>query len=270
VFDFGDPVLESLNPSSSRTQSLNHPMARSLDRPMARFFQFDYNAGSGPVEMLRHLPSWIVIPGLLLAANLGAAADGQKDKPPATYSIPLPPRPDFSAFAWIIGDWAGYSTTPQAKKEAQGTVHLTLSYTLDKRFVLVNEEVSLPAGQDAPAQRESWMGFVSASPSGSGFVMRAFSSTGFITDYHVTITNTEVRFDPQGGPNPPPGWLFRRVITRLGPGYFGETVQVAPPGKEFFDYYTAKLTQVIEPKSSPPPFVPNSSGKPQLEFRLDL
>ena len=234
------------------------------DDPMARFFQFDYNSASGPVEMLRHPPLWIVISTLSLAVNPGAMRGAQKDKAPATYDIPLPPRPDFSAFSWIIGDWAGYSTTPQAKKEDQGSVHLTLSYTLDKRFVLVSEDVSLPAGQNAPAQRESWTGFISAGPSGSGFMMRAFSSTGFMTDYHVTVTDTEVRFDPQGGPNPPPGWLFRRVITRLGPGYFGETVQVAPPGKAFFDYYTAKLTQVIEPKPNPPPFpLPSASGKPQ-------
>ena len=214
--------------------------------------------------MLRQLSSWITIPALLLAANSATAGGGQKDKAPATYSIPLPPRPDFSPFSWIIGDWAGYSTTPQASKEAQGSVHLTLSYTLDKRFILVQEELSLPGGQSAPAQRESWMGFLSASPSGSGFVMRSFSSTGFITNYRVAVTDSELRFDPEGGPNPPPGWLFRRVITRLGPGYFGETVQVAPPGKEFFDYYMAKLTQVIEPKPNPPPFpLPGAPAKPQ-------
>jgi len=213
--------------------------------------------------MLRQPPSWIVVAAVPLAVNLCAAAGAQKDNEPATYSIPLPPRPDFSAFAWIIGNWAGYSTTPQASKEAQGSVHLTLSYTLDKRFILVQEEVSLPGGKNAPAQRESWMGFVGSGSSGSGFVMRAFSSTGFMTVYHVTVTDTELRFDPEGGPNPPPGWLFRRVITRLGPGYFAETVMVSPTGKQFFDYYTAKLTQVIEPKSSPSTLpAPGPSSRP--------
>ena len=217
-------------------------------------------------EMFRHLSSSFVIPALLLAAHSGAAASAQKDKAPATYSIPLPPRPDFSPFAWIIGDWAGFTTTLQAGKEHQGGVHLTLSYTLDKRFVLVTEDVSLPASQSAPAQRESWMGLVSASPSGSGFVMRSFSSTGFMTEYHVTVTDSEVCFDPEGGANPPPGWLFRRVITRLGNGYLGESVQVAPPGKGFFEYYSAKLNQAIEPKSSPPPLpMPSPSGKSRTE-----
>jgi hypothetical protein len=202
-------------------------------------------------EMLCQQPSWIAIAALLLAASPSPAAGAQKDKGPASYSIPLPPRPDFSPFTWIIGDWAGFSTTPHASKEAQGSVHLTISYTLDRRFLRVDEEISLPAGQAAPAQHETWMGLVGAGLSGSGFVMRSFSSTGFMTNYQVTVTDNAVRFDPEGGPNPPPGWLFRRVITRLGPGYFGETVQVAPPGKGFFDYYTAKLTQVIQPKSSP-------------------
>lgn len=216
--------------------------------------------------MLRQRPSWIVIPALLVFVGARPVVGAQKEKGPATYSIPLPPRPDFSPFAWIMGDWAGFTHTPQAAKDAQGDVHLTISLTLDKRFLLVTEDVSLPAGQTAPEEHESWMGLVSPSPSGPGFVMRSFSSTGFMTEYHVSVTNSEVRFDPEGGPNPPPGWLFRRVITRLSPGYFGETVQVAPPGKDFFDYYTAKLTQVIQPKSSPPPLpLPSPSGKSKQE-----
>jgi hypothetical protein len=216
-------------------------------------------------EMIYHVSPRIMLSSLLLVASLSAPVGAQKDKPPAIYSIPLPARPDFSAFAWIIGDWAGYTATPQSGKEAQGSVHLAVSYTLDRRFVLVREDVTLPPTQSAPAQRESWMGLVSASPSGSGFVMRSFSSTGFLTDYHVTVTETEVRFDPEGGPNPPPGWLFRRVLMRLGPGYLGETVQVAPPGKEFFEYYTAKLNQAIQPQSSPAPPGPSPSGRPKSQ-----
>ena len=209
--------------------------------------------GSG---MLRYY--WIVILALSLPPGLLTAEGRRGDKHPATYSIPLPPRPDFSALEWIIGDWAGHTVDSRTGKETEGTVHLTLGYALDKRFIKITEDVSLPAGNLAPAVHENWVGFLSASTSGTGFTLRTFSSTGFITAYHVSATETEIRFDPEGGANPPPGWLFRRVISRLGPGYFGETVEVAPPGGAFFAYFTCKLTEVLKPKSPSP--APASSG----------
>ena len=199
--------------------------------------------------MTRHLLLGTVISALLIASPRGIAQAGAgagKGKQPATYTIPLPCKPDFSALDWLIGDWAG----PMTGKGAQGDVHLTLSYTLDKRFVLIKEEVSLPAGQRAPAAHETWMGFLGANPSGPGFTLDAFSSTGFITRYHVSAAADQVRFEPEGGANPPPGWLFRREITQLGPGSFSETVRIAPPGGSFFAYYSAKLTPVIVPRAS--------------------
>jgi hypothetical protein len=194
---------------------------------------------------------------------LGAAQkDKPQDKPPATYSIPLPPRPDFSPLDWLIGDWAGHTTDPTGK-ETQGDVHLTVSYALDKRFLLLREEVSLPAGTSAPAVHETWTGFLSADSFAAGFILRTFSSTGFITQYHVTAGDARVSFDPQGGPNPPPGFLFRRVISRLGPGFFAEKVEVAPPDSPFFAYYNARLTQVLEPKPTAPPAAAVSPAPPK-------
>ncbi|HEV2424479.1 MAG TPA: hypothetical protein VGZ29_06605 [Terriglobia bacterium] len=190
---------------------------------------------------------------LLLAAGPVLTARQKKDKPPPTYDIPLPARPDFSPFAWLIGDWAGHATDPATGKETSGIVHLTISYVLDKRFLLFREEVSLPAGKMAPALHEVWTGFLNANPAGSGFVLRTFSSTGFISQYHVTVNDDHATFDPQGGANPPPGFLFRRTIARLGPGFFSEKVEVAPPGGAFFPYYGAKLTAVLEPKPAEPP-----------------
>jgi hypothetical protein len=60
----------------------------------------------------------------------------------------------------------------------------------------------------------------------------------------VTVDGPEIRLTPEGGEQPPPGWLFRRVIHRTGVEEFTEHVQVAPPTKGFFDYYTAELTRV--------------------------
>jgi hypothetical protein len=194
---------------------------------------------------------------LLSTGSLFAAA--QKDKAPTTYDIPLPPRPDFSPFAWLIGEWAGHTVDPSNGKDTEGVVHLTLSYTLDKRFLLVHEEISLPAGKTAPALHEQWTGFLSSDPGGAGFVLRTFSSTGFISQYHATVGDDRVTFDPQGGANPPPGFLFRRVIVRLAPAFFSESVDVAPPGGAFFPYYGAKLTAVLEPK---PAALPAASPKP--------
>jgi hypothetical protein len=191
----------------------------------------------------------------LFSSVLRGAPYPESGKQPATYTIPLPPKPDFSALAWLIGEWAGHT----AGKDSQGDVHLSVSYSLDQRFVLIREEVSLPAGKTTPAVHETWMGFLGPDPSRTGYRLQAYSSTGFITLYYVTAGLDEVRFDPEGGANPPPGWLFRRRITRLGPGFFSDTVEVAPPGGAFFEYYSAKLTQVIEPKpaatkpATPPP-----------------
>jgi hypothetical protein len=188
---------------------------------------------------------------LLIAA--GFAFAGQKDKAPPTYDIPLPARPDFSVLDWLVGEWVGHTVDASTGKETPGDVHLTISYTLDKRFLLVHEDISLPAGKTAPALHEVSTGFLSADRVGTGFVLRVFSSTGFISEYHVTAGGDRVTFDPQGGPDPPPGFLFRRLILRLGPGSFSETVEVAPPGRAFFPYYAARLGQVLETRPATPP-----------------
>jgi len=222
---------------------------------------FDYNGGRGPAEaktpgfvaeipspMDHHRSSLIAASFVLvlLTGPVPRSAYPAADKQPVTYSIPLPPKPDFSALAWLIGDWAGHTTG----KGSEGDVHLTLSYSLDQRFVLMKEEVSLPPGKASPAVHETRMGFLGPDPLRPGYRLQSYSSTGFITLYHVTAGPDEVRFDPEGGANPPPGWLFRRRITRLGPGSFSDKVEVAPPGGTFFEYYSAKLTRVIEPKPS--------------------
>ena len=200
---------------------------------------------------------------LLLVSGLPAALAARRDKQPTIYTIPLPPKPDFSSLDWIMGNWAGPATVVGPGKTAAGTVHLTDTYALGRRYVQVREDVSLPADGAAPAVQEAWVRNLSPDPSGAGITLRSFSSTGFITQYHVTVHGSQLRFDPEGGPNPPPGWLFRRVISRLGPGYFGETVEVAPPGQAFFHYYDAKLTQVLEsPPSAPAPATPKPAGTP--------
>lgn len=202
---------------------------------------------------------WLVLLLVMAASPAGAA---QKNKKPATYTIPLPARPDFSALDWMIGEWAGHPTDPKTGKEREGTLHLTLSYALDKRFVRIGEEVELPAGDSYPAVHEAWSGFIGASASGQGFTMRAFSSTGFITQYHVTASASQLRFDPEGGANPPPGWLFRRTISRIGPEYFEDAVEAAPPGGAFFSYYSGKLTSVLQAPSPASSSTPPPAAKP--------
>lgn len=96
------------------------------------------------------------------------------------------------------------------------------------------------------------MGILSPSPEGAGFILRVFSSTGFMTRYRMTSDGAELHWNPEGGEAPPPGWLFRRTWARTGPDEFSETVQVAPPGKAFFDYFTAKFARVTAPAKSNP------------------
>lgn len=180
---------------------------------------------------------------LALLCVLGGPAVRGKEKPPAVYTIPVPPKPDFSLLDWLVGEWTGKTTG----RGAQGEIRLSVTLALEKRFMVLREEASLAAGKTVPASRESWMGILGANSSGPGFFLRAFSSTGFITYYRVTVEGTEIRFNPEGGEQPPPGWLFRRVLQRSGDAEMNEAVEAAPPGKAFFNYYSAKLTRTSKP-----------------------
>ena len=189
---------------------------------------------------------------LLLAficAMTGAILAG-KDKPPVQYKIPIPTPPDFSTLDWLQGQWTGKTLSNGAPGEA----HLSVSPDLEKHFLVLRGDVSLPATPTVPALKESWMGILSPSPDGVGFILRVFASTGFMTRYRLTVDGAELHLNPEGGEAPPPGWLFRRIWVRTGPDEFSETVQVAPPGKAFFDYFTAKFARVTAPAK---PATPN-------------
>jgi len=152
----------------------------------------------------------------VLAATLAAPLAGlraAKDKPAATYTIPLPPPPDFSPLEWLVGEWKGTTTGRGAK----GEVHLSVELALDKKFMIFREDLSFPSTATAPATHESWLGVMSGSRPASTFILRVFSSTGFVTRYHVSVEGSEIRFDPDGGEPAPPGWLFRRAIQRSSP-----------------------------------------------------
>jgi hypothetical protein len=198
---------------------------------------------------MKEFPSaWVrvLIPALIFVffcATLDA-----KDKPPAQYQIPVPAAPDFSALDWLQGRWTGRTLPPSPP----GDLQLTVSTDLEKHFVVLRGEVSLSATPTVPASKESWMGIVSSE--GSNFILRMFSSTGFITRYRLIIEGAEIHVNPEGGDAPPPGWLFRRTWSRTVPDEFTETVQAAPLGKAFFSYYTAKFSRVPPPaKTTPAP-----------------
>ena len=176
---------------------------------------------------------------LILLAIISTVSLPAKEKPPVTYRIPLPPKPDFSPLEWLLGEWAGKTTG----RDPQGEIRLSVAYALDKRFMIFREQVSLPATVTVPASEESWMGLLSADRSGSSFTLRTYSNTGFITRQRVTIEEAQVSFHPEGGEQQPPGWLLRRTLERAGDAELIETVQMAPPNRPFFDYYTAKLSR---------------------------
>ncbi len=187
---------------------------------------------------------------LTLVCALAGGILPAKDKPPVQYKIPIPTPPDFSALDWLRGQWTGKT----ANNSPPGDVHLAVSPDLGNHFLIFRGEVSLAATPTVPAAKESWMGILSAGPDTTQFIMRVFSSTGFITRYRLMVEGAEVHLNPEGGDAPPPGWLFRRIWARTGTDEFAETVQVAPPGKAFFDYYTAKYARVPSPpKASPAP-----------------
>lgn len=184
---------------------------------------------------------------LTLFCAMGVVAAAAKDKPPVQYQITTPTPPDYSAFDWLQGQWAGktIANSPPGEEE------LSVSSDLNKRFLVFRGTLSLAATSTVPAMKESWLGILSPSPDGNGFVLRKFASTGFITRYRLTVNEPELELSPEGGDSPPPGWLFRLTWARTGPDELTETVQAAPPGKAFFDYYAAKLSRVLPHKTSP-------------------
>jgi hypothetical protein len=180
--------------------------------------------------------------GLILAwvAAPGAPGLAARDKPAVQYKIAIPAPPDFSALEWLQGEWTGKTVT----NNPGGEVKLSVSPDLEKRVMVLRGEVSLAATSTVPATRESWLGILSAGSGGTDFILRVFSSTGFVTRYRLTVEGAEIQMNPEGGDAPPPGWLFRRTWARTGNDEMNETVQTAPPGRAFFDYYTAKLSRV--------------------------
>jgi hypothetical protein len=174
-------------------------------------------------------------PALLLAGG---------ERRPSTYRIPLPPQPDFSSIEWMLGNWTGQMD----RHSPQGEIHLSVSYDLDKRVMIFKEKVSLASTGELPANKQSSIGILSRAPAGDSFLLQVFASTGFITRYRVTVAGSEVDFTPDGGVQPLPGWLSRRIIQRGDVDGFSETVQLAPPLKPFFDYYTAAFTRDAAPQ----------------------
>jgi len=179
---------------------------------------------------------------VFLAPALLAAGEKQ----PSTYRIPLPPKPNFSSIEWMIGNWTGQMD----RHSPQGQIHLSVSYDLDKRVMIFREKISLASTGELPANNESSIGILSRAPSGNSFLLQIFASTGFITQYRVTVAGPEIDFTPDGGSQTPPGWLSRRIIQRGDVDGFTETVQLAPPLKPFFDYYTAAFTRNAAPEKS--------------------
>lgn len=162
-------------------------------------------------------------------------------KPPSTYTIPLPPQPDYSALQWLMGAWAGKT----GGKGVQGQVLLSLAYALGKRFLILREQVTLPATKSAPETHEGFMGIVRGGISGHAYDLALYSTNGFVTHYRISLDHEAIIFSPEGGPVPPQGWLFRRSIRRTSASQCVESVDAAPPGMPFFNYYTARLSRVI-------------------------
>jgi hypothetical protein len=192
----------------------------------------------------------------------GSEVEG-KEKPPTVYSLPLPPKPDYSAVDWLVGEWIGKSAAPSPP----GDAHLSAGYDLDQRIVVFKETIHFTATGGVPATQEQWMGILTPDAGGRGFLLRMFSSTGFMTRYRAEVEKAVIHLYPAGGDLPPSGWLFRRTFTRSGETTLTETVQAAPPDKPFFDYYSFQFTRVSAsppgvPPAKPPSTAPEPASKP--------
>jgi hypothetical protein len=166
-----------------------------------------------------------------------------------TYTVPTPPAADYSKLQWLIGDWSGTTV----RKSMKGKVVFSASYALDRRIMVLREEVSLQASKTTPATEQSFMGILSGAASPAKYDLVLYSSTGFVSLYQVSADAEKIVFNPEGGLAPPLGWLFRRVMRRIKGDECVETVDVAPPGQTFFNYYTADLKHTNAGDSSGAP-----------------
>lgn len=195
----------------------------------------------------------VVLCALALAAVLipfgfsGPSIAFARPKTAKTYTIPTPRQPDYSEISWLLGEWTGKT----AGKKAQGQVLLSVAYELGQRFIIFREQLALPPADNVPATHEGFMGILYSTA--GGFEMNLYSSNGFVSHYRVTVKHGEIDFNPAGGPVPPEGWLFRRIIKHTDPAECSETVEVAPPQGTFFKYYTANLARVTPPVSASAP-----------------
>src|SRR5690349_14016341 len=76
----------------------------------------------------------LLISSMIPISALPAAG---KDKAPAVYRIQAPPKPDFSALAWLVGEWSGKIGI----KQTIGEVHFSASYDLGERFMILREQL---------------------------------------------------------------------------------------------------------------------------------
>jgi hypothetical protein len=182
--------------------------------------------------------AWLAALSLIASSLLRPIPARGVQKARNTYTVATPAPADYSKLQWLIGDWSGKTTG----KGPQGGVLLSASFALGKRFIILREQLSLPATKAAPATQEQSMGILSGSASGRNYEFDLYSSNGFITQYQVSVGNGEIDFSPEGGIEPPPGWLFRRSIRQTKKQQCIETVDVAPPNEPFFNYYTANLS----------------------------
>jgi len=189
-----------------------------------------------------------------IALSLAAGA-----KQPTRYTIPIPPPPDFSSLDWLVGEWAGST----AGRSPQAQIHFSVAYDLGKRFMVLREEVSLTAQEGDSSAKESWIGILGPEGADKSFVLHTYASTGFVTGYRVVADGGGIRLNSEGGAQSPAGWIFRRFYQQQNADALIVTVEVAPPGKPFFVYYTAKLTRTAATKS---PSGAALSAKPQARW----
>ncbi|HLA78340.1 MAG TPA: hypothetical protein VJU18_12230 [Vicinamibacteria bacterium] len=154
---------------------------------------------------------------------------------------PVPETPDpWAPVRFLVGHFKG-----SAEGEAgAGTVVRSYEFVLENRYLHErNTSTYLPQEKNPKGEIHRHWSFFSYDRARKLIVLRQFHQEGFVNVYAMLPPAEPgvVVFESEGFENLPAGWKARETYRILSPTDFGETFELAAPGKPFEVYSRTRL-----------------------------